>query len=177
VASGGSGELPDLRDFIRSRRAALAGFMEQGASLRIDGELLTVTPRSDIYVRYLTDNRNVIGDLASELYGRRIKVEMAGLGAGRTAISDALAPAGAPGESSAANPERPDTPEVKGSAQGTKGSAASAESRSVASQDARQKLHADPLVQRIFQEFDARLVDLKTAPIRPEVSAPSPGKK
>jgi hypothetical protein len=28
--------------------------------------------------------------------------------------------------------------------------------------DARQKLYADPLVQRIFQEFDARLVELKT---------------
>src|SRR5262249_32011319 len=77
AVSSEGGELPDLRDFIRSRRAALAGFMEQGASLKLDGDLLTVTPRSDIYVRYLTDNRHVIGELASELYGRRIKVEMA----------------------------------------------------------------------------------------------------
>ena len=36
-------ELPELRDFIRGRRAALAGFMEQGAGLVLDGETLTVT--------------------------------------------------------------------------------------------------------------------------------------
>src|SRR5579883_2264114 len=69
-------DLPDLREFIRSRRAALAGFMEQGAVLRLDDASLTVTPRNDIYVRYLSDNRAVIADLASELYGRRIKVEI-----------------------------------------------------------------------------------------------------
>jgi hypothetical protein len=51
--------------------------MEQGAALKLNGDLLMVTPRNDIYVRYLNDNRNVIADLASELYGRRIKVEVA----------------------------------------------------------------------------------------------------
>jgi Abortive infection C-terminus len=69
--------LPELRDFIRSRRAALGGFMQQGASLNLlDGDLLTVTPRSNIYERYLRDNRNVIAELASEFYGRPIKVEL-----------------------------------------------------------------------------------------------------
>ena len=50
-------DLPDLRDFIRSRRAALAGFMEQGAALALNGDVLTVIPRNDIYIRYLSDNR------------------------------------------------------------------------------------------------------------------------
>lgn len=69
-------ELPELRQFIRSKRAALAGFMDQGAALRLDGDELLVFPRNDIYVRYLTDNRNAIADLASEFYGRKIIVEL-----------------------------------------------------------------------------------------------------
>jgi hypothetical protein len=66
--------LPDLRDFIRARRAALAGFMDQGARLRMGraGRCVIVTARSDIYVRYLTDNLTLISELASQLYGRRI---------------------------------------------------------------------------------------------------------
>jgi DNA polymerase III subunit gamma/tau len=182
--STGAAELPDLRDFIRSRRAALAGFMEQGASLKIDGDLLTVTPRSDIYVRYLNDNRNVIGELASELYGRRIKVEMAGVGATGTATSDRLeSPGGAAPDSSPAKPAPADAPDVKASAEGAaeKGaSVSSASAGSLASQaksDAKQQLYADPLVQRIFEEFDARLVELKTTSIRPDASAPSVNKK
>jgi hypothetical protein len=43
--------------------------------------------------------------------------------------------------------------------------------------DARQKLYADPLVQRIFEEFDARLVELKTTSTRPDASVPSVSKK
>jgi hypothetical protein len=66
----------ELRDFISSRRTALAGFMEQGADLNMDGDALMVIPSSNIYVRYLTDNRHLIGELASEFYGRRINVEI-----------------------------------------------------------------------------------------------------
>src|SRR5260370_4822861 len=69
-------DLPELRDHIRARRAALAGFMEQGASLSLDGDLLRVIPRNDIYIRYLNDNRASIGELASELYGRKLPVEV-----------------------------------------------------------------------------------------------------
>ncbi|MFZ0660016.1 MAG: DNA polymerase III subunit gamma/tau, partial [Candidatus Binataceae bacterium] len=50
-------EMPELREHIKSRRAALAGFMEQGAALSLTGEVLSITPKSDIYVRYLADNR------------------------------------------------------------------------------------------------------------------------
>jgi hypothetical protein len=75
---GGGDDISHLRDFIRTRRAALAGFMEQGATLTIDDDdTITVIPRSEIYVRYLTDNRSAIADLASEFYGRRIEVNLA----------------------------------------------------------------------------------------------------
>jgi hypothetical protein len=152
------GELPDLRDFIRSRRAALAGFMEQGASLEIDVDLLTVTPRSDIYVRYLTDNRNVIGELASELYGRRIKVEM--------------------GSVSGAAPSRSDQPGGLSIAQDLRPSPlAPASSTDQVQADPRQQLYADPVVRRIFEEFDARLVELKSSSTRTDTSAPSVDKK
>ena len=183
-ASIGGGELPDLRDFIRSRRAALAGFMEQGAALKIDGDLLTVTPRSDIYVRYLTDNRSLIGELASELYGRGIKVEMAAASATAAAISDRPeSPIGAAAQSSSAKSNPLAAPEVDVFAEGTAEGAAPVSSAPAGSfntqtqPDPRQKLYADPLVQRIFEEFDARLVQLKTTSIRADASAPSGSKK
>ncbi len=193
----GGGELPDLRDFIRSRRAALAGFMEQGSSLRIVGDVVTVTPRSDIYVRYLTDNRNVIAELASELYGRRIKVEVAGARGTVAAVEDRLAsasavaadspPAGAqhaPEEGgSRAAPTRP-TAEVAADAPGGGGTPVSSPPTPAPSSaprqtqpDARQKLYADPVVQRIFEEFDARLVEVKTTSARPDTSASPANKK
>ena len=68
--------LPELLDFIRGRRAALAGFIEEGAALKLDGELLTVTARNVLYTGYLSDNREAIAELASELYGRRITAQV-----------------------------------------------------------------------------------------------------
>ena len=177
-----TGELPDLRDFIRSRRAALAGFMEQGASLKLDGDLLTVTPRSDIYVRYLSDNRTVIGELASELFGRRIRVEMAATGAAAKATSEKRDPAKMVADS-AAEPVPFPLLGVKRPLEGV-GNADTSEhprsSQAVAGQpptDPRQKLYADPVVQRIFDEFDARLVEVKTTSTPTDPSAPSVGKK
>jgi hypothetical protein len=71
-------DLSAFRDHIRSRRAALAGFMEHGALLAFENHTLTVFPRNDIYVRYLADNRQVIGELATEFFGCAVKVELAG---------------------------------------------------------------------------------------------------
>jgi len=71
-------DLPAFRDHIRSRRAALAGFMEQGALLAFENHTLTVVPRNDIYVRYLADNRLMIGELATGFFGCAVKVELAG---------------------------------------------------------------------------------------------------
>lgn len=69
-------DLPELREYICSQRAALAGFMEQGASLRLEGNDLMLRPGSEIYVRYLTDNLGVIAELASKHYGRPINARL-----------------------------------------------------------------------------------------------------
>jgi hypothetical protein len=70
----GPPDLPEFRDFIRSRRAALFGLMEQGAALELDGNVLRVIPRHDVYIRSLNDNRAVIAELATECYCRPIEV-------------------------------------------------------------------------------------------------------
>jgi hypothetical protein len=176
------GELPDLRDFIRSKRAALAGFMEQGASLTLDGDLLRVTPRSDIYVRYLSDNRNVIGELASELFGRRIKVDMAPVGVAMITQFERSSPSNLAADltsETAPSPSLPVKRPVDGAAEGGR-SEPPVGPQSPAGQpstDPRQKLYADPVVQRIFEEFDARLVELKTSSMRSDASARPIGKK
>jgi hypothetical protein len=168
------GGLPDLRDFIRSRRAALAGFMEQGATLGLNGDILNVSPRNDIYVRYMSDNRNVISELASEFYGRRIRAEIMPVDGG-----GAGAPTAMPASSSAAMPprdaniEQPATPVVAAIDTGPQRSA----SHAIAPQtpaEARQALYADPVVRRIFDEFEARLVELRTEPAPQHVSADGP---
>ncbi len=89
-------DLPDLRAHIRARRAALAGFMEQGAALSLAGDTLTVSARNDIYIRYLTDNRATLAELASEFYGRPLKVELVtGVDAPATPSASAAPPASA----------------------------------------------------------------------------------
>ena len=102
TAPGGSNlpslpDLPELREHIRARRAALAGFMEQGASLALDGDVLRVIPRNDIYIRYLNDNRASIGELASELYGRKLRVEVSVNGAAGAAMGGAASASSAVG--------------------------------------------------------------------------------
>jgi hypothetical protein len=69
--------LPKLRAYIRTKKAALAGFMELGAELELEDDVLKVIPRSDIYVRYLSDNKAAISTIASEHYRRAITVEIA----------------------------------------------------------------------------------------------------
>jgi DNA polymerase-3 subunit gamma/tau len=175
AAAPPTGDLPDLRDFIRSRRAALAGFMEQGAVLALDGDLLTVTPRNDIYIRYLTDNRNVIAELASELHGRRIRAEVTALAGGDIAGTgaDAAAAAPAPVPASPAQPpasataasgaraalSAADPPEPSGAA--AVATAAASDASQPTQAEARQALYADPVVRRIFDEFEARLVEVR----------------
>jgi hypothetical protein len=65
-------ELPEFRDYIRTKRAALAGFLEQGASLSLHVDTLFVVARNDIYRRYLHDNRLAIQEFASEYFERPI---------------------------------------------------------------------------------------------------------
>ena len=86
-------DLPELARIIRSRRAALFGFMEQGASLALDGDVLRVIPRNDIYIRYLNDNRGVdrrAGERALRTQAAsRSVAERCGAGGHGTAPTDA----------------------------------------------------------------------------------------
>ena len=61
--------------FVNGERA-LSGLMEQGARLSLEGDVLTVIARNDIYVRYLNDNRDTIGEFASEFFDRPITVRL-----------------------------------------------------------------------------------------------------
>ena len=71
-----SATLQELRDFIRSKRAALAGFIQTGADLELKDDVLIVTPRVDIYTTYLSNNAADVARLASELYSREIRVQL-----------------------------------------------------------------------------------------------------
>ena len=71
--------------------------MEQGAGLVLDGDLLTVTARNDIYIRYLNDNKTVIAELASEHLGRAIRVELSTNGAAKPAAGRTTIPLGGNG--------------------------------------------------------------------------------
>jgi putative DNA primase/helicase len=82
--------LPELRDHIRLRRRFLADALEEVAALALDGDLLRVIPSNDIDIRclrYLNDNRALIGELASEYLARKItvRVEVSSNGTGASA--------------------------------------------------------------------------------------------
>ncbi|WP_331963455.1 DNA polymerase III subunit gamma/tau [Candidatus Binatus sp.] len=178
-------ELPELRDFIRGRRAALAGFMEQGAGLALDGDLLTVTARNEIYVRYLNDNKMVIAELASEHLGRAIRVELSTNGAaklgsaGRAAI--ALGGNGRTRELSSAPAADTNNPVAAKSAQKEAAPSKPVESTGeiapmppamnaalrAATPEERQAVLADPAVRRVFDTLDARLVELRIPNLTP----------
>lgn len=83
-------ELPELRDYIRTQRAALGGFMEQGAGLKLIDDMLVVIPRNEIYVRYLRDNLGPIGEFARAVYKRPITVQLLdpSQGTGEEAVED-----------------------------------------------------------------------------------------
>jgi DNA polymerase-3 subunit gamma/tau len=165
--SKGATDLPELRDFIRQKKAALAGFMELGAALMLGGDILRVVPRSDIYVRYLNDNKAAIAALASEHYGRPIKVELA-----QPAPGDAPAPA--PASSTVEKPAPADTQSVatkrvdwEASIQAA-AAAASPEpnGEAIDREAARKELFSDPLVRRILDELEGRLVDVRRTAVK-----------
>jgi DNA polymerase III subunit gamma/tau len=168
-ASGG-GEMPELREHIRARRAALWGFMEGGAALALTGDALTVTPLKDIYLRYLSDSRAIIAELASEFFGRPIRVE---IGGGDSAPG---ASAPEPPRESEPAPAQPDrnggTPAtsplraaadaiINGRAATTNGGASPAPQPRGSSADERAALYSDPAIRRIFDALEARLVEIR----------------
>jgi DNA polymerase III subunit gamma/tau len=165
-------ELPELRDFIRGRRAALAGFMEQGAGLALDGDILTVTARNDIYIRYLNDNKAVIAELASEHLGRAIRVELSANGAagkpGAGRITMPLAATGPTRElpSEAAGATVADASEnaqahAAKPVESSREITPAADPARGATPEERQAVLADPAVRRVFDTLDARLVELR----------------
>ncbi|HLX04745.1 MAG TPA: DNA polymerase III subunit gamma/tau, partial [Candidatus Binatus sp.] len=172
----GARGLPELRDFIRGRRAALAGFMEQGAGLMLDGDILTVTARNDIYIRYLNDNKNVIAELASEHLGRPIRVELSTNGAPAPAenrttmplaekVTRELPPA-APAISkpfAAENGRKEMAPSkpIESIKEIAPASPSIEAARRAATPEERQAVLADPSVRRVFDTLDARLVELR----------------
>jgi DNA polymerase III subunit gamma/tau len=178
----GARELPELRDFIRGRRAALAGFMEQGAGLMLDGDILTVTARNDIYIRYLNDNKNVIAELASEHLGRPIRVELSTNGVARPATSRPTmslaesvphelpsAPASISKPVVAENGRKETAPsrpiesirEIAPASKPIEAARAIETARRAATPEERQAVLADPSVRRVFDTLDARLVELR----------------
>ncbi len=172
----GARELPELRDFIRGRRAALAGFMEQGAGLVLDGDLLTVIARNDIYTRYLNDNKAVIAELASEHLGRAIRVELSANGAAKLApgritaplaesvtreLPTAPAPASNPVAVENGRKEMAPSRPIESIREIAPASPAVDAARRAATPEERQAVLADPAVRRVFDTLDARLVELK----------------
>ncbi len=180
-----SRDLPELRDFIRARRAALAGFMEQGASLAFADDVLSVNARNDIYIRYLSDNRATIAELASEFFARPIKVEVSSNG---TVVAAATGKAPLIVSSSGEAPEAPkiSAPEVSRIEKApppeiepkltvvrdtlpTSVDAApkpidvSSKPRPGSPED-RQAVLQDPEMRRIFDELEARLVEVRITP-------------
>ena len=170
-------ELPELRDFIRNKRAALAGFMDQGAGLELDGDVLKIRPRSDIYTRYLSDNRGAIAESASELYGRRITAEVVANG---VAASDpyprAQTPPTQPSMASEAEPAivaaASESPTVRERSLSDRASGAPTDAVAInppsdgrgEREAIRRALFADPVVKRIRDQFEGRLVDVRNKP-------------
>ncbi|HUY26661.1 MAG TPA: DNA polymerase III subunit gamma/tau [Candidatus Binataceae bacterium] len=171
-------EMPELREHIKSRRAALAGFMEQGAALSLEGDVLSIAPRRDIYQRYLADNRAVIAELAAEFFGREIRAEIvdsqpaASIPAAtpsqppeRAATSAAEAAAERVPMTQASAPRAPATdPRDPDGAQPKSIQPGPATRRVSTSPEERAALYADPVVERVFESLEARLVEVR-API------------
>ncbi len=181
-------DLPELRDFIRTRRAALAGFMEQGASLALTDDVLSVNARNDIYIRYLSDNRATIAELAGEFFARPIKVEVSSNG---TVVSTAIAkvPAATPSSNGAAKAAAPDIstieraapPEIEPKLTVVRDAPMASPSVPPAAVEVAPKSRAggpedrtavlqDPEMRRIFDELEARLVEVRITPDTDPVS-------
>jgi hypothetical protein len=150
--------------------------MEQGAGLMLDGDILTVTARNDIYIRYLNDNKNVIAELASEHLGRAIRVELSTNGVAKPAASRTTMPlaesvtrelpsaAAATRNPVAAENGRKETvpsKPIESIREIAPASPAIEAARRAATPEERQAVLADPSVRRVFDTLDARLVELK----------------
>jgi DNA polymerase-3 subunit gamma/tau len=180
-------DLPELRAFIRARRAALAGFMEQGAALALTDDVLSVSARNDIYIRYLSDNRATIAELASEFFARPIKVDVSsngtvvssatGKGSGATPAASATSSASSNGAAKTTELPRIEQPEPREAepkltiVRDPQPAVATLpakidtapKSRAGGPED-RTAVLQDPEMRRIFDELEARLVEVRVTP-------------
>jgi hypothetical protein len=149
--------------------------MEQGAALAFADDVLNVNARNDIYIRYLSDNRATIAELSSEFFARPIKVEVSSNGtvvatATGKAPANAAPPSGEAPKVSAPEPpriEQAPEPEPKLTVvRDTPPPAAvdtAPKSRAGGPED-RQAVLQDPQMRRIFDELEARLVEVRITP-------------
>ena len=171
-------DLPEFRDFIRSRRAALAGFMEQGAALTLANDVLTIAARNDIYIRYLNDNRVVVAELATEFHGRPIRVELTS-GDGLVAAASSARPSppigGSSSTSAAARDMEPARKQasIPISAENSVSAAqpAAAPKTRAGGPEERQAVLQDPDMRRIFDTLEARLVEVRVKPDSEDIAA------
>jgi DNA polymerase-3 subunit gamma/tau len=172
-AAAAPDDMPELRLHIKSRKAPLAGFMEQSTTLELDGAVLRVRVSKEIYLRYLGDNKNLLAEIASEFYGRRIAVEFADNGsAPRASSSPAQAPSAgssdpSPREHASASNGSEVTPAMaafEAARRTASATAANGENDRNDREEARKALLADPVMRRVFDEFGGRLVDIRLKP-------------
>jgi DNA polymerase III subunit gamma/tau len=161
-------DLPELREYIRQKKAALAGFMEMGATLALSGDNLRVVPRSDIYIRYLNDNKSTIAVLASEHYGRPIKVELAQPAAEESPAPPPVAPQ--PAQKAAPENPQPAAPksvDFQSSMDAAMQSApAETNGEPIDREATRKELFSDPMVRKILDELEGRLVDVRRPAVK-----------
>jgi len=137
--------------------------MEQGAGLALDGSILTVTARNDIYIRYLTDNRAVIAELASEHLGRPIRVELANAGVAAPRSKSANPPVASVATAREITPALQVASKVSKPIESIREAApaSAAAPRRVATPEERNAVLTDPAMRRVFDTLDARLVELR----------------
>ncbi|MFZ0660707.1 MAG: hypothetical protein WAM05_18450, partial [Candidatus Binataceae bacterium] len=132
---------------------------------------------SDIYVRYLADNRAVIAEIASDFFGRAIRAEIVAVNAAPATPASATASiAAAPrtnsgsGDTSIAEAAAPVT---KVTANGATPSipAAAATRRVSTSPEERAALFADPVVERVLETLEARFVEVRAAVAVAQIAA------
>ena len=166
------------RFYSRQARGARRVSWSRARDSILNGDVLTVTARNDIYIRYLSDNKNVIAELASEHFARAIRVELSINGAANSAAAVPrcrLQSNGLTRELPSAAPATPIQPMVAESAPKKTAPSRPIESireiapsspaieaaRRAATPEERQAVLADPSVRRVFDTLDARLVELK----------------
>ncbi len=165
--SGLGNDLPELRRYIREKAVPLASFMEQSARLRLENDVLIVAAVSDFYAHYFRDKAQLIAELASEYYGRQIRVKVVWEEevASELSQSEVLSSSGLAFEEKSQSAQ---APEIARQASGeVEQRVANSSPDQQNNRSGRiQALKNDPLVKAIFDQLDARLLNVCPLPTR-----------